>query len=215
MVFVLAIKKLLEREIHEATGIAVAALRGVPLSDFVMEERLKWAEMRRTTRDEDWAYCLLGICDVSMSPIYGEGRDKAIRRLRKKIADAAFQDDTPGSQAIWVVPLQPNPSFTGRIGELSALRKMLFATPTIAITGLGGVGKTHLVLKLLYRMRTEYRDCSVIWIPATSMESLEQGYLNAAKELGILQSEGKDADVRALVRDHLGGQGAGRWLVVF
>jgi hypothetical protein len=34
---------------------------------------MNWMGTRKTTRLEDRAYCLLGICDVFMSPIHGEG----------------------------------------------------------------------------------------------------------------------------------------------
>jgi hypothetical protein len=79
-------KKTLEREIHEITGIAIPALRGAPLCTFGVDERLSWAESRQTKRKEDKAYSLLGIFDVYMTPIYGEGRDHAFKRLLKKIA---------------------------------------------------------------------------------------------------------------------------------
>ena len=80
-------KRSLEQQIHEITGIAIPALRGVPLSQFEVDERFKWIETRQTTRDEDMAYCLLGIFDVFMPLIYGEGKENAIRRLRKEITD--------------------------------------------------------------------------------------------------------------------------------
>jgi Heterokaryon incompatibility protein (HET) len=78
-------KKSLERQIHERTGIAVAALQGTPLSHFGVDERLSWAANRQTTCEEDGAYSLLGIFNVFMSLIYGEGRDNAFIRLRNKI----------------------------------------------------------------------------------------------------------------------------------
>jgi Heterokaryon incompatibility protein (HET)/NACHT domain len=82
-------KKSLEQQIHEITGIAVPALRGTPLSQFSVSERFKWAEKRQTTREEDWAYSLLGVFDISMPLIYGERREKAITRLRKEIDEAS------------------------------------------------------------------------------------------------------------------------------
>jgi hypothetical protein len=84
-------KQSLEQPIHEATGITTSALRGAMLSQFSTSEKFDWAKNRRTTREEDWAYSLLGIFEVSMSVIYGEGRTNAVRRLRKKI-DAASED---------------------------------------------------------------------------------------------------------------------------
>ena len=78
-------KKSLERQIHEITGIAVSAIHGASLSQFSVEERLLWAENRQTTREEDKAYSLLGIFDVYMPLIYGEGRDNALNRLKEEI----------------------------------------------------------------------------------------------------------------------------------
>lgn len=43
------------------------------------------AANRITTREEDAAYALLGIFDVYMTLLYGEGREKAFDRLQKKI----------------------------------------------------------------------------------------------------------------------------------
>jgi hypothetical protein len=39
---------------------------------------------RETTREEDVAYCLLGIFDINMPLLYGEG-GKAFKRLQEEI----------------------------------------------------------------------------------------------------------------------------------
>ncbi|KAF1951903.1 HET-domain-containing protein [Byssothecium circinans] len=75
----------LEQTVHEITGIAVEALRGRPLSQFRTDERLSWAAKRQTTREEDNAYCLLGIFNIYMPLIYGEGRENAIARLEEQV----------------------------------------------------------------------------------------------------------------------------------
>ena len=78
-------KRSLKQQIHEITGIADSALQGAPLSQFSVDERLSWIERRQTKLEEDKAYSLLGIFDVSMPLIYGEGREKAFRRLQEEI----------------------------------------------------------------------------------------------------------------------------------
>jgi hypothetical protein len=78
-------KTSLEQQIHKITGIAIAALRDNNLGQFKIEERFKWADTRQTTHEEDWAYCLLGIFGIFMPLIYGEGREHATRRLKRKI----------------------------------------------------------------------------------------------------------------------------------
>ncbi|KAH8656487.1 heterokaryon incompatibility protein-domain-containing protein [Tricladium varicosporioides] len=81
-------KHSLGQHIVRITGIAIEALRGRPLSQFSIEERFSWAEKRQTTKEEDQAYCLLGIFGVFLSLIYGETHSNALRRLRKEIGES-------------------------------------------------------------------------------------------------------------------------------
>jgi hypothetical protein len=78
-------KASLERYICEVTGIPARVLRGSPLSDFSVDERLSWAARRETFRQEDQAYSLLGIFGIYLPLIYGEGKEHAFRRLTKEI----------------------------------------------------------------------------------------------------------------------------------
>lgn len=47
-------------------------------------EKMSWAAGRTTTRVEDEAYCLMGLFDVNMPLLYGEGRE-AFQRLQQEI----------------------------------------------------------------------------------------------------------------------------------
>ena len=78
-------KGTLNQQIQEITAISISALEGAPLSQFSVEERLSWAETRQTTRGEDMTYSLLGIFDVQLPLIYGEGKEHAIKRLKAEI----------------------------------------------------------------------------------------------------------------------------------
>jgi hypothetical protein len=80
-------KDSLATEIHDITGIPTHAFkRGVDLSQFTLEDRMRWAANRVTKKGEDWAYCQMGILDVAFVPNYGEGKDKAIHRLKDEVA---------------------------------------------------------------------------------------------------------------------------------
>jgi hypothetical protein len=78
----------LEQHISKVAGIPVEAFRGGALSSFSIAERMSWADKRETTQEEDKAYSQLGIFDVSMPLIYGEGRPRALKRLREEIDKA-------------------------------------------------------------------------------------------------------------------------------
>ncbi|PMD38523.1 hypothetical protein L207DRAFT_492374 [Hyaloscypha variabilis F] len=47
-------------------------------------QKMSWASRRETLREEDMAYCLLGLFNVNMQPMYGEG-EKAFLRLQTEI----------------------------------------------------------------------------------------------------------------------------------
>ncbi|KAF2806347.1 HET-domain-containing protein [Mytilinidion resinicola] len=80
-------KRSLMQTLYEITGIAVQALEGSPMDSFTVDERMSWARRRNTKREEDAAYPLLGIFDVQIPLLYGEGRQKALDRLRKAIRE--------------------------------------------------------------------------------------------------------------------------------
>ncbi|KAI5459657.1 heterokaryon incompatibility protein-domain-containing protein, partial [Mariannaea sp. PMI_226] len=57
-----------------------SAMAGVPVA-----QRMRWASKRQTTREEDVAYSLMGLFDVSMPILYGEGGTRAFKRLQLEI----------------------------------------------------------------------------------------------------------------------------------
>ncbi|KAF9885595.1 hypothetical protein FE257_012801 [Aspergillus nanangensis] len=59
-------------------------LKKSPLEDFSIAKRMCWASRRDTTRVEDRAYSLMGIFDINMPLLYGEG-PKAFIRLQEEI----------------------------------------------------------------------------------------------------------------------------------
>ncbi|TVY37028.1 Vegetative incompatibility protein HET-E-1 [Lachnellula subtilissima] len=84
-------KKSLERQLHNITGIAALALQGTTPLMFSVEERMSWAKHRQTQREEDRAYSLLGIFDIQMPLIYGEGAEKAFNRLHRELQQELYE----------------------------------------------------------------------------------------------------------------------------
>jgi hypothetical protein len=78
-------KSTLETIISNLTRIDPIVLRGCPLAQRSIAERLSWMRLRTTRREEDQVYSLFGIFDVNMPIIYGEGKEKARRRLTDEI----------------------------------------------------------------------------------------------------------------------------------
>lgn len=76
----------------------------------------------------------------------------------------------------WHLPLRRNPFFTGRAGILQELDALLRVSPATALTpsyalhGLGGIGKTQIVVEYAYQHALEY--VAIFWIEAESVETI-------------------------------------------
>lgn len=80
------------------------------IRDLPVAVRMSWASKRETTRVEDLAYCLMGILDVNMPLLYGEGK-KAFIRLQEEI----IKQNSDLSIFAWTDPF---PSmFSGMLAE--------------------------------------------------------------------------------------------------
>ncbi|KAL4786510.1 purine and uridine phosphorylase [Aspergillus varians] len=116
------------------------------------------------------------------------------------------------------IPFPKNEGFVGRDGQLSQLEELLFSPGRqhkVAITGLGGVGKTQIALEFAYRTQQLRPECSIFWIPATNFETLQRTYFHIAEQLQLPGLEEEGADAKKLVKDCLCDSSAGQWLLIF
>ncbi|KAK3047990.1 hypothetical protein LTR09_010665 [Extremus antarcticus] len=72
--------------ITQITGIDENYLsHRLPVQHASIAKRMSWASSRETTREEDGAYSLIGLFEVNMAMLYGEGGKKAFLRLQEEI----------------------------------------------------------------------------------------------------------------------------------
>lgn len=115
----LGTKETLRDMLAAATGIDVEVLSGsTSLTQVPVAKRMSWASKRQTTRTEDIAYCLLGIFDVNMPLLYGEG-SKAFLRLLEEILKSS--DDH--SIFVWKEPEDLSTSVKTQTGMLPSSPK--------------------------------------------------------------------------------------------
>jgi hypothetical protein len=73
-------------QVSTITGIPAKILTGEKsVYQACVAQRMFWASRRETTRPEDRAYSLMGIFNISMPILYGEGLYKAFQRLQGEI----------------------------------------------------------------------------------------------------------------------------------
>ena len=79
------LREQLEEPISEITRFPVECLGSLSARrEKCVASKMKWAAKRQTSRIEDKAYCLLGLFDINMPLLYGEGF-KAFKRLQEEI----------------------------------------------------------------------------------------------------------------------------------
>ncbi|KAK7177848.1 NB-ARC and TPR domain protein [Paraphaeosphaeria sporulosa] len=222
-------KLLLETEIHKITGIAKNALRGGALSNFSIRERMAWAERRSTTVEEDAAYCLLGIFDISMPLIYGERKDQAFRRLDEEIHKLNKGIDFEQyAVRISLASFPEAAQFVAREKELSEIHELLHghsrsSRSSVVLHGLGGIGKTQLAIE--YIIRYEEKHTAIFWLNANDEDSLRLSFRDIAQQIlthhpstGVLCNvdlEGNLDGAVSAVKAWLNLHDNTRWLMIY
>jgi tetratricopeptide (TPR) repeat protein/transcriptional regulator with XRE-family HTH domain len=109
----------------------------------------------------------------------------------------------------WNVPARRNPLFTGREEVLTHLHSLLHSskivalTQVLAISGLGGIGKTQTAIEYAYRHRDDYS--AVLWVKADTREVLASDFAALAHILHLAEQDEQD--------QHRAIQAVRRWLL--
>ena len=98
----LGTKAELKNHIRAVTTIPQYILEGGDLSVLSACAKMAWVAGRETTVPEDIAYCLLGIFDIHMPLIYGEGEERAFVRLQEEILRRTEDE----SLFLWELPAE-------------------------------------------------------------------------------------------------------------
>ncbi|KAL4780654.1 hypothetical protein BJX76DRAFT_364136 [Aspergillus varians] len=93
---------------------------------------------------------------------------------------------------LWTIPFGRNKRFTGRKRELNQLSAAIDKhdqPAIIALAGLGGAGKTQMAIEAAYRARERHPDLSVLWVSATSAETIQQAWIELCGKLQLRPPE--------------------------
>ncbi|RYP73186.1 hypothetical protein DL771_003822 [Monosporascus sp. 5C6A] len=216
-------KKSLARLICNTTGIPVKVVQGSPLLNCSVAERMAWAERRDTKKEEDKAYSLLGIFDVQMPLIYGEGEKNAFRRLQEQIKARKGREDFSVPFSLSDAPDIEH--FVAREHELAEMHHTLHGDGSrraVVLHGLGGIGKTQLAIEYAKRHKDDYS--AVFWLNIKDKDALQQSFLGVARQIQqehpltrrISNLDVKDIDdVIDAVKAWLNLSNNTRWLLIY
>ncbi|MDD5267510.1 MAG: ATP-binding protein [Methylococcales bacterium] len=93
--------------------------------------------------------------------------------------------------------------FIGREQELAHLNELFQGSNKVALTGLGGVGKTRLAMRYAYLQKQRY--AFILWLSASSKASLDDSLSQHADKLNadpLLKQAEKISFVRAWLEQH-------------
>ncbi|KAK3689533.1 hypothetical protein B0T22DRAFT_514056 [Podospora appendiculata] len=140
----LGTKDTLARFICEATGIESKFILGTaPIGSASISKRMSWVSKRRTTRAEDIAYCMLGIFNINLPMLYGEGARPFLRLQEELIRISADQtifcwEWGRAVPASWGSILAPSPAeFANCGGFLPKLSSFAGEITPYALTNIG------------------------------------------------------------------------------
>jgi len=118
----------------------------------------------------------------------------------------------PGSQTLRNLPRGPNPNFTGREEELAAIASAFAEGKRVALTGLGGLGKSRLAIEYAHRHLDEYRI--VWWVRAETATTLVEDLAALASAVRLVSGEASNlGEAAQAARRHL--EQEAEWLLVF
>src|SRR5947209_1250629 len=159
-------RRLTQQQLAEAIGVHRSAIIRWELGDFLPESKAMVLELARHLHlDEQESRHLLEASLTALVPH-------------------------------WLVPLPRNPFFTGREEVLAALHTQLDIAQAVVLTqsyafhGLGGIGKTQIVLEYAYRHALEYS--AVFWIEAETSERITASLLRLADVLALPERHAPD-----------------------
>ncbi len=168
-------------------------LRDLEAEVLAQDPRLDWAPPAATTRPAS------GSTETARGPRIGAGS------VRPSWGGSEYR--------VWSLPAR-NPHFTGRDALLDELHRRLRSGDGVltveALHGLGGVGKTQLVVEYAHRFAADYD--LVWWIDADQPVLVSDQLARLATRLG-LAPESSIADTVDSVLAAL--RGRGRWLLIF
>ncbi|KAL9629560.1 MAG: hypothetical protein Q9164_006829 [Protoblastenia rupestris] len=121
----------------------------------------------------------------------------------------------PRPEPFSTVPFSQDPDFVNRGAILDQLRAVCMCPAArVALVGLGGVGKSQLVIQYSYQVREKSPQIYIFWVHASTRARFEEGYRTIADRLDLARPEDSDANILRMVRNWLCEEKNGRWIMI-
>jgi hypothetical protein len=147
--------------IKKITNIEDSVLAAGDPSKVSVAQRMSWASRRKTTRVEDMAYSLMGLFNVHMPPLYGEGKHAFIRLQEEIIKTVDDQTifawkDACATSWTYVGLLARSPANFDHCGNLLSHHSPTYSSKPFAMTNRGLSINLHCVSVISHLECREY-----------------------------------------------------------
>ncbi|KAJ4267004.1 hypothetical protein NW762_003102 [Fusarium torreyae] len=134
------------------------------------------------------------------------------------VVAARFLPAKNGPKPCLMIPFQRDCAFVGREDIIASIFEIHKAAANnhnrVALTGLGGVGKSQIAIEFAYRIRESASQTWVFWVHAANAARFEQAYRDIANKADISGREDPKVDILKLVYNWLCDERNGQWLMV-
>ncbi|KAI3106053.1 hypothetical protein CBS147331_6762 [Penicillium roqueforti] len=121
----------------------------------------------------------------------------------------------PRPEPLWTVPFQHDPDFVSRNELLAQIHKRSSIPGSrIVIFGIGGVGKSRLVIEYCHQIRQESPDTWVFWVHASNAARCEESLRNLADRAKIPGRQDRNSNIFQLFGNWLQDGKIGKWILV-
>ncbi|KAL4901107.1 hypothetical protein BDW74DRAFT_187959 [Aspergillus multicolor] len=127
---------------------------------------------------------------------------------------AAINPASESPKPFFMVPFAQNSQFLGRDQELLLLKRMIIdgtGPRKVAISGLGGIGKTQVAINIAYHFRNQGLY-SVFWISSASAQAVQQGFFDLAARVGLRDITPDNVNMR--VKSYLASDATRPWILI-
>ncbi|KAI0116315.1 hypothetical protein GGR51DRAFT_574646 [Nemania sp. FL0031] len=115
------------------------------------------------------------------------------------------------------VPFNRSVNLHGRDDILTRLEHMLGSSDyhcRVALTGLGGIGKSAIATRYAHKHLEKYPQSSVFWVQSSTAARFNQSYRELAEGLKLKGRDEPKVDILKLVYNYLSDEQNGPWLMI-
>ncbi|KAJ5667208.1 hypothetical protein N7507_003072 [Penicillium longicatenatum] len=116
--------------------------------------------------------------------------------VNKGVMNITSKQPEPRPEPLSTVPFPQDPDFVSRDGILNEIHeKSSVSGSRIVLVGLGGVGKTRLVIEYCHRVRQQSPNTWIFWVHASTAARCEESLRNLADRAKIPGREDNNVNV--------------------